>query len=255
MKTFHTDFNMLVRIVNGTGSVYVNGKKFDIQGDETIIIPRMNTLSCHIESSNGKTLIVDIITFTFNECSQALSELSPPPVSEYHTDSYFGITTPKSVASNFYMLKCIKNDQSLKLDGQILYQSFYFILQAFSQEFIDLHRLLNVEFDSEWGPIIARLIMDEPQKKWDLERVANLLFTTQSTLRRRLKLEDVVFSHLVLEVRMGLALNLLTFSNLPISVVSQRTGFSSAAYFCDAFRRKYGLTPLTFRKESREQNK
>ncbi|WP_133297511.1 helix-turn-helix transcriptional regulator, partial [Vibrio parahaemolyticus] len=101
---------------------------------------------------------------------------------------------------------------------------------------------------------IARLITQDPQRKWHIDDIAKLLFTTPSTLRRHLRKEGMVFSQLLLDVRMGLALNFLTFTNYTVSQISYRTGFGSSAYFCDAFKRKYSMTPLQFRVQSRENN-
>lgn len=53
---------------------------------------------------------------------------------------------------------------------------------------------------------------------------------------------------------MGIALNYLTFSNYSVFQISHRCGFGSNAYFCDAFKRKYGMTPSQFRTQSRQAN-
>ncbi|MGR6438530.1 AraC family transcriptional regulator [Proteus mirabilis] len=50
----------------------------------------------------------------------------------------------------------------------------------------------------------------------------------------------------------GIALNYLTFSNYSVFQISHRCGFGSNAYFCDAFKRKYGMTPSQFRTQSRQ---
>jgi AraC-like DNA-binding protein len=98
------------------------------------------------------------------------------------------------------------------------------------------------------------MITKDPQKRWQIDDVAKLLFISSSTLRRHLHKENVSFSQLLVDVRMGLALNMLTFTSYSVAQISHRCGFGSAAYFCDAFKRKYSLTPSQFRAQSTEKN-
>ncbi len=83
----------------------------------------------------------------------------------------------------------------------------------------------------------TRMISQDPTHKWQIEKVASKLFISSSTLRRHLNKEDVSFSQLLLDVRMGIALNMLTFTSYNVSEISHRCGFGSSAYFCDAFKR------------------
>ncbi|MBY9077315.1 helix-turn-helix domain-containing protein [Paenibacillus sp. HN-1] len=48
--------------------------------------------------------------------------------------------------------------------------------------------------------------------------------------------------------RLEYAKSLLLHSQLPISVISQKSGFSKDSQFCTIFKRETGLTPLKFRK-------
>lgn len=52
-------------------------------------------------------------------------------------------------------------------------------------------------------------------------------------------------------IRMARAKELLTDTELSVSEVGSRVGFASAACFCDAFKRKAGMSPSEFRKRNR----
>ncbi len=41
---------------------------------------------------------------------------------------------------------------------------------------------------------------------------------------------------------------MLMETNMKISEISQRVGYSSLSYFCRSFRNEYGLTPDQYRK-------
>ncbi|MNO07310.1 transcriptional activator FtrA [compost metagenome] len=51
------------------------------------------------------------------------------------------------------------------------------------------------------------------------------------------------------QAREGQALLLLGSSELPLELVAERIGFSSASALVKAFRRWQGTTPLNYRKE------
>jgi len=48
-------------------------------------------------------------------------------------------------------------------------------------------------------------------------------------------------------VRIEKAKELLVVSNLPICVIAEKTGFKNATYFCRMFRKKTGVSPITYR--------
>ena len=52
-------------------------------------------------------------------------------------------------------------------------------------------------------------------------------------------------------IRLEHAKELLTDTDLFIEEISQRVGFASNVYFCDAFKSKVGLSPSQYRKASR----
>ncbi len=49
-------------------------------------------------------------------------------------------------------------------------------------------------------------------------------------------------------IRMEHARELLEDTELPVCEIAARVGFSSASYFCDAFKKKFGLSPLAARR-------
>ena len=49
-------------------------------------------------------------------------------------------------------------------------------------------------------------------------------------------------------IRMEHALEFLEDGTTPIGEIAAQVGFSSAAYFCDAFKKKYGTSPTAYKK-------
>ena len=49
-------------------------------------------------------------------------------------------------------------------------------------------------------------------------------------------------------IRMEHALEFLEDGTTPVGEIAAQVGFSSAAYFCDAFKKKYGISPTAYKK-------
>ncbi len=78
--------------------------------------------------------------------------------------------------------------------------------------------------------------------------VANALWMTERTLRRRLKEQGINFQKLVNQVRYQQATSLLRTTETSIADIADRLGYSDTASFRHAFKRWSGLAPTEFRK-------
>lgn len=101
---------------------------------------------------------------------------------------------------------------------------------------------------------ITHLITQDPQRKWHLEDAQQKRSILPSTLRRHLSKEGVSFCQLLLDVRMGIALNYLTFSNYSVFQVVIAVVLVVMLIFVTHFKRKYGMTPSQFHTQSRQAN-
>lgn len=83
--------------------------------------------------------------------------------------------------------------------------------------------------------------------KASMASVAQLLGTSEATLRRRLLQEGSSFSSVLDEVRFELARRYLADPTLQLADVAQLLGFRDPATFVETFERWAGLTPESFR--------
>jgi AraC-like DNA-binding protein len=93
------------------------------------------------------------------------------------------------------------------------------------------------------------LLLNEPGRAPDMERIAKELATTSRSLRRRLKEEGTSFRVLVDEVRETLAEQLLSTAGLSVDAVGERLGFANTAGFISAFKRWKGASPGVWRSQ------
>ncbi|HEJ9487237.1 MULTISPECIES: AraC family transcriptional regulator [Proteus] len=260
LKTFYIENPMIAMVSGAKGTICINGQTIDVSSHLTLIIPKYSQISCDIVSQfTHKSIELHTLVLCETELQSVFSLLKPLIKSSSPLTSHlpaYHLSTPEVIKSNFGILKqCLPLPHgSPSQETMFMQQCLFFILMAVYQEGIDILNIFRFNYDEPKNQAITHLITQDPQRKWHLEDVAKTLFTTPSTLRRHLSKEGVSFCQLLLDVRMGIALNYLTFSNYSVFQISHRCGFGSNAYFCDAFKRKYGMTPSQFRIQSRQSN-
>lgn len=84
-----------------------------------------------------------------------------------------------------------------------------------------------------------------------LARVAATLFVSERTLKRRLQEEESSFQHLVDQIRLERAGNLLQNTTMNLSQIADALGYADAANFTRAFKRWTGASPSHYRSQSR----
>lgn len=260
LKAFYIESAMIAMLYGARGSVVINGQHIDIRSDTTLVIPKYSQVSCNIVCSTVNQPIelqtLSIAELELQSVFLLLKTLMKSGAPLTCHQPIYHVATPETVRDNFCLLKqCLPlKRQSESQEALLMKQSLYFILMAIYQSGVDILNVFRFNYDEPKNQAITHLITQEPQKKWHLEDVAKALFTTPSTLRRHLSREGVSFRQLLLDVRMGMALNYLTFSNYSVFQISHRCGFGSNAYFCDVFKKKYDMTPSQFRLQSRQSN-
>ena len=99
------------------------------------------------------------------------------------------------------------------------------------------------------GRVRERLLRD-PERMPTMDTVASEFKETARTLRRRLEAAGTRFENLVEETRQTLAEELLRGTNLAISEVAERLGYSEPSTFIRAFKRWKSVSPQRYRKSS-----
>ncbi len=84
--------------------------------------------------------------------------------------------------------------------------------------------------------------------KLTTENICEQLAMSESTLRRKLKLEGTSVQEIKDQARLGLALHLLQTSRHSIGVVADKCGYQSQSRFTERFKKRFGLTPSQLRK-------
>jgi len=80
------------------------------------------------------------------------------------------------------------------------------------------------------------------------ERICKQLAVSESTLRRKLKLEGTSVVAIKDQARLGLSLHLLQTTTNSIGFIASECGYQSQSRFTERFKRRFGLTPSELRK-------
>ncbi|WP_434779505.1 helix-turn-helix transcriptional regulator [Neisseria sp. Ec49-e6-T10] len=96
--------------------------------------------------------------------------------------------------------------------------------------------------------IINHNIADE----WPVERLAEQLAISDSTLRRKLKAEGTDIQTIRIQAKLNHALYLVQTTMEPIGRIAQHCGYDSQSRFTEKFKQLFGMTPTELRKTNTE---
>lgn len=87
-------------------------------------------------------------------------------------------------------------------------------------------------------------------EKIDLGYVASRLYLSKKQVSRIIKRAyGCTLSELITEKRLSAAASLLLTTDKPVSEITEELGFSTESYFFVLFKKRYGVTPLGYRKK------
>ncbi|NRB40177.1 MAG: helix-turn-helix transcriptional regulator [Pseudomonadales bacterium] len=98
------------------------------------------------------------------------------------------------------------------------------------------------------GHKLHSLISEQPSEDLPMQRLCEQLAMSESTLRRKLKIEGTTVQDIKDQVKLGLGLHLLQTTDDPIGFIAEKCGYQSQSRFTDRFKGRFGLTPSELRK-------
>jgi AraC-like DNA-binding protein len=90
---------------------------------------------------------------------------------------------------------------------------------------------------------VSSLLATEPARAWRSVDIEDRLAMSGATLRRQLAAEQTSLRQLLIEARLGQALQMLQSTRLPVKAVAARSGYRSVSSFVRRFHERYGVEP------------
>ena len=113
----------------------------------------------------------------------------------------------------------------------------------------------NLLFQSQarLGERVRHMLALDLARQWRLSDLTDRLGMSDSTLRRQLRAEGTPFRELLETVRLDRGMELVMFTDMPISQVAFDCGYLSQSRFAERFRLRFSLSPTELRATQRQQ--
>ena len=110
------------------------------------------------------------------------------------------------------------------------------------------HNLVSMMGKPKVSHQVHELCQESEFDKLTNEYICLQLAMSESTLRRKLKLEGTNIQAIKDRAKLGLGLHLLQTTQTPIGLIADKCGYHSQSRFTDRFKSHFGLTPSELRK-------
>lgn len=233
----HHRFLLMVNCL-GSGEVIINGKRFYFkEGFGILVFPfqhhhyanqeePMSWLKISFELSS-----VDEINFlrdTVFKYSEKALELIEKIASCYHLDSF---KKPYFASRITFLLAALINEIS-------------------QQSNLKPKHFENKTMELRWIDTINQYIINNIEKPLSMNSIAKKFHYSESHLRARYRQEmQMSLGAYIQEIRLHKAQEYLGSTDTPISEIAELCGYTSLYVFSNAFKKKFKISPLQFRKK------
>lgn len=108
--------------------------------------------------------------------------------------------------------------------------------------------LVQYRNESSTNAIVRRRLRNQSPDQWpELDRIAQDLHISGTTLQRRLQQEGLSYQRLKDDLRRDIAIDLLSATSVTVAEVAVRTGFQETSAFHRAFKKWTGVSPGAYR--------
>ncbi len=110
------------------------------------------------------------------------------------------------------------------------------------------NEILSMVGSSTVGRRLNDMFCEQNFHELTIEYICAQLAMSESTLRRKLKLEGTSVQEIKDQARLGQGLHLLQSTHYSIGLIAEKCGYQSQSRFSDRFKGRFGLTPSELRK-------
>ena len=109
-------------------------------------------------------------------------------------------------------------------------------------------KILSMVGNTKIGHRIHDMFCKQNYDELTIEYICRALAMSESTLRRKLKVEGTSVQEIKDQARLGQGLNLLQTTHYSIGLIAEKCGYLSQSRFSERFKGRFGLTPSELRK-------
>lgn len=110
------------------------------------------------------------------------------------------------------------------------------------------NELFSIKRTHKLTEMITEIMKRSDLYNINVQRISDQIGLSESTLHRKLKEENTSIKEIKDRVRMGSGLHLLQTTDLPVSVIADKCGYSTHSKFSLRFKKHFGITPADLKK-------
>lgn len=241
---------LVVTILAGTKIVYVDGQTITFEAGDLFVLPPDLTLDVINQPASREyiALVLELSANLLNRVRQAYPEIVDSLSHRFaaETSSRLDLRVGLSASLADALIHLVRSithhaNPNLILNEHHLMEVVLLLLQS------NVRTLLLQAIYPDFLTHIRSLIRSDLSSDWSLERLAQALDMSVSTLKRRLQGENMSFRQLLDEERMSKAMDLLTQKHQSVAEVALACGYESQSRFAARFRKYYSLNPSDVR--------
>ncbi|QNL48308.1 AraC family transcriptional regulator [Olivibacter sp. SDN3] len=251
---FHQEYE-LTYITEGIGKRYVGSHMADFKsGDLVLLGPHLpHCWKLDPADSDHAKVGALVLQFTRSSLGEDLLNKDEFAIIKRMLDkSIYGISFGKKVqeeaAAHFALLECKDGFRRLMAFLELLYQlaltKKISILAAGEQPYYYTATTEQARIHAVWAYIVENF-----RKEVSLKEAASIASMTSTAFCKFFKKNTrKTFIETIMEYRLNYATNQLIQTNKPIAEIAFDSGFSDVSHFYRSFKKKTGISPLSYRK-------
>ncbi|EEJ0025508.1 helix-turn-helix domain-containing protein [Salmonella enterica subsp. enterica] len=249
IKNVHVLRSTLIKLTHGK-IVITNafGRKFSKVGPAMLFIGKNQEINIELQRVDSRLLfsVAEIDSCSMREaCEIFMQTRSSHFIETERLDlNIMSASIPPGGEDIFESL--IRNDSNNSSNNSNVRSfSLIFILSAFLECPGAIESFYGSMRDL-WNEKVYNIIASDVSRRWTLKDIADNLYVSTTTLKRKLASEDSSFSSIYLNARMNYAARLLRVEGKNITQVSLSCGYDSPSYFTSTFKKHFKITPSEF---------
>ena len=233
-----SEFGTMEYIISGTGTIYLNGKKHIASAGDTYFLPPNTDQYYYSDAHNPWVKVF------FNMTGNLMYQLA----NEY---SFGGKVVFKDCDTRDFISEIIdiarnNNYTPFEIQEKSLMQVQRIFMHIY-------HNTINPETLPEELRILKDYIDSNITGKITVEMMAAKIFRSKNYVIRLFKSYYGITPYdYFLDKKMELSKQLLLTTSMPIKQISNYLNFDTPRYFSQSFTKKYGITPVVWRKGEKE---
>ncbi|MEM9264894.1 MAG: helix-turn-helix domain-containing protein [Cyanobacteria bacterium P01_F01_bin.13] len=235
----------VVIILTGSKVLYANGQSQTfVAGDLFVMPPHITFDVINQPTAHGEyiALILELSNDLLERVRKAYPEIanaqSTHSIANDFSITDFRISLLSSLADALlHLVRGITHAQTTMLNQHRLMEVVLLLLQS------NARNLLLQSIYPDFSTHLRSLISNDLAYDWTLERLAQKLDISVSTLKRRLQSANLSYRQLLDEARMQKAMELLEQGHQNVAQVALACGYQSQSRFATRFRKYYQLNP------------